>query len=36
VTGSVLTATEEGQVEEGGACELKIDDTTGQLIRSCE
>jgi len=36
VTGSVLTATEEGQVEEGGACELKIDETTGQLMRSCE
>ena len=36
VTGSVLTATEEGQVEEGGACEIKYDETTGQLIRSCE
>lgn len=36
VTGSVLTATEEGQVEEGGACELKYDENTGQLIRSCE
>ena len=32
VTGSVLTATE----EEGGACELKFDENTGQIIRSCE
>ena len=36
VTGSVLTATEEGQIEEGGACELKFDENTGQIIRSCE
>jgi len=36
VTGSVLTATEEGQIEEGGACELKFDEASGQLIRSCE
>jgi len=36
VTGSVLTATEEGQIEEGGACEIKFDEATGQLIRSCE
>jgi len=36
VTGSVLTATEEGQIEEGGACELKYDEDTGQLIRTCE
>jgi ribonucleoside-diphosphate reductase alpha chain len=36
VTGSVLTATEEGQVEEGGACEIKYDEETGQLMRSCE
>jgi ribonucleoside-diphosphate reductase alpha chain len=36
VTGSVLTATEEGQIEEGGACEIKYDEDTGQLIRSCE
>ena len=36
VTGSVLTATEEGQIEEGGACELLFDETSGQLIRSCE
>jgi len=37
VTGSVLTATEEGQIEEGGgACELKFDEDTGQIIRSCE
>jgi ribonucleoside-diphosphate reductase alpha chain len=36
VTGSVLTATEEGQVEEGGACELKFDENTGQLLRTCE
>lgn len=36
VTGSVLTATEEAQVEEAGACELKFDENSGQLIRSCE
>jgi len=36
VTGSVLTATEEGQIEEGGACEIKFDEDTGQLIRTCE
>ena len=36
VTGSVLTATEEGQIEEGGACEIKYDENSGQLIRSCE
>lgn len=36
VTGSVLTATEEGQVEESGACEIKFDEATGQLIRTCE
>jgi ribonucleoside-diphosphate reductase alpha chain len=36
VTGSVLTASEEGQVEEGGACEIKYDEATGQLIRTCE
>ena len=36
VTGSVLKATEEGQVEESGACEIKYDENTGQLIRSCE
>lgn len=36
VTGSVLTATEEGQIEEGGACELKFDEDTGQMLRSCE
>jgi ribonucleoside-diphosphate reductase alpha chain len=36
VTGSVLTATEEGQIEEGGACEIKYDEDSGQLIRSCE
>lgn len=36
VTGSVLTATEEGQVEEGGACELKFDENTGQMLRTCE
>jgi len=36
VTGSVLTATEEGQVEEGGACEVKFDEATGQLLRTCE
>lgn len=36
VTGSVLTATEEGQIEESGACEIKYDENTGQLIRTCE
>ena len=42
VTGSVLTATEEGQIEEateieeGGACEIKFDENTGQLMRTCE
>jgi len=36
ITGSVLTATEEGQIEEGGACEIKYDEDTGQLIRTCE
>jgi len=36
VTGSVLTATEEGQIEEGGACEIKFDEASGQLIRTCE
>lgn len=36
VTGSVLTATEEGQVEESGACEIKFDESTGQLLRTCE
>ena len=33
VTGSVLEVKEEPQ---GGACELKVDPETGQLIRSCE
>lgn len=36
ITGSVLTATEEGQIEEGGACEIKFDEASGQLIRTCE
>ena len=36
VTGSILTATEEGQIEESGACEIKYDEATGQLIRTCE
>jgi ribonucleoside-diphosphate reductase alpha chain len=35
VTGSVLTVNT-SQQEEGGACELKFDENTGQLIRSCE
>ena len=35
VTGSVLEAKPEEE-EQGGACELKYDDNTGQLIRSCE
>jgi ribonucleoside-diphosphate reductase alpha chain len=33
VTGSVLEVKKE---PEGGACELKYDESTGQLIRSCE
>lgn len=37
ITGSVLTAkTEEKVEEEGGACEIRYDEQTGQLIRSCE
>lgn len=36
VTGSVLTATEEAQIEESGACEIKFDEASGQLIRTCE
>lgn len=36
VTGSVLTAIEEPTVPENGACEIKVDPDTGQLIRSCE
>lgn len=35
VTGSVLSVKEES-ADDGGACELKYDETTGQLIRSCE
>jgi ribonucleoside-diphosphate reductase alpha chain len=35
VTGSVLSVKEE-TVEDGGACELRVDPETGQLIRSCE
>ena len=35
VTGSVLSVTKP-QDEENGACELKFDEVTGQLIRSCE
>jgi ribonucleoside-diphosphate reductase alpha chain len=34
VTGSVLEVVE--TPEESGACELKYDEDTGQLIRSCE
>lgn len=34
VTGSVLEV--KPQKDEGGACELKYDENTGQLIRSCE
>jgi len=33
VTGSVLSVSEP---DNGGACELKYDESTGQLIRSCE
>lgn len=36
VTGSVLSVKEESGADEGGACELKYDENTGQLIRSCE
>jgi len=42
VTGSVLTATEEGQLEEAenieddGSCQIVFDTNTGQLTRSCE
>lgn len=36
VTGSVLEVKEDSGADEGGACELKYDETTGQLIRSCE
>jgi len=37
ITGSVLSVKQEESVEdEGGACELRFDDQTGQLIRSCE
>jgi ribonucleoside-diphosphate reductase alpha chain len=36
VTGSVLSVTAESVPEEGGACELRYDENTGQLIRSCE
>jgi ribonucleoside-diphosphate reductase alpha chain len=38
VTGSVLEAKEETKEEvvEGGECELKYDETTGQLLRTCE
>lgn len=35
VTGSVLSIKEES-ADDGGACELKYDEDTGQLIRSCE
>ena len=34
-TGSVLSVKEES-ADDGGACELKFDENTGQLIRSCE
>lgn len=36
VTGSVLEVKPEPAKEEGGACELRVDPATGQLIRSCE
>lgn len=36
VTGSVLEAKPDSEEQENGACELKYDETTGQLIRSCE
>lgn len=37
ITGSVLSVkSEESVPDEGGACELKYDENTGQLIRSCE
>ena len=37
ITGSVISVkAEESVPEEGGACELKYDENTGQLIRSCE
>ncbi len=36
VTGSVLSVTAESVPEEGGACEIRYDENTGQLIRSCE
>lgn len=37
VTGSVLEAKQEEAIEDtGGACELRYDEQTGQLMRSCE
>lgn len=36
VTGSVLEVKPEPKKDEGGACELRVDPATGQLIRSCE
>jgi ribonucleoside-diphosphate reductase alpha chain len=36
VTGSVLSVKEDVKPDDGGACELKYDEDTGQLIRSCE
>lgn len=36
VTGSVLEVKPETKQEENGACELKYDSDTGQLIRTCE
>lgn len=36
VTGSVLEVKPEPKKEEVGACELRVDPATGQLIRSCE
>ena len=36
VTGSVLSVKEEYVPDEGGACELRHDPDTGQIIRSCE
>jgi ribonucleoside-diphosphate reductase alpha chain len=36
VTGSVLSTTLVHEDEEGGSCEIKVDPTTGQLMRTCE
>lgn len=36
ITGSVLTAIEDPVPDDGGACEIKFDKDTGQMIRTCE